>query len=319
MSITLHDVEVRHLSALRAVAEEGTFARAAERLGYTQSAVSQQISALERAVGSPLFERPGGPKPASMTAFGHRLLGHASSILDQISAAEADLDRFKAGRVGTISIGTYQSASVRILPDVLRLLRQDRPDLEIKLSEELDERVLIDQLLSRRLDATFMCHTAEDPRLRVVPLLEDPFVVVSPIGGPLDPEAVTVDPAQLEGQPLISDSLSSCSHMMESGLRRLGVEPNVVFRSHDNAAVQALVRSGVGLAVMPALAVDCNDPGVLIRRLDPPMAPRRIAMAVLADCELPPAVACLLELTVRVARQLTDASQLLTPPVQTTA
>ncbi len=89
--------------------------------------------------------------------------------------------------------------------------------------------------------------------------------------------------------------------MMERGLRRLGVEPQMVFRSQDNAAIQALVRSGVGLAVMPALTVDCNDPDVRIRRLEPPIPARQIGMAVLRDRDLPPAVSRLLELTVEVA------------------
>ncbi len=86
-----HGVEIRHLAALRAVAETGSFGRAAERLGYTQSAVSQQIATLEKAVGTRLVERPGGPRPISITEAGNVLLRHADGIVARLRAAQADL------------------------------------------------------------------------------------------------------------------------------------------------------------------------------------------------------------------------------------
>ena len=84
-------LEVRHLLALAAVTETGTFSRAAEELGYTQSAVSQQIGALERIVGTPVFERPGGPRPVRLTPAGEILLTHARAVLARVSSASADL------------------------------------------------------------------------------------------------------------------------------------------------------------------------------------------------------------------------------------
>src|SRR5881628_1016809 len=103
-------LELRHLTALRAVAEEGTFGRAAQRLGYTQSAISQQIAALERIVGEKLLERPGGPRAVSLTEAGHLLLRHADSIVARLDAAQADLQALRAGDAGTLRVGTFQSA-----------------------------------------------------------------------------------------------------------------------------------------------------------------------------------------------------------------
>ena len=89
-------VEIRHLAALRAVADEGTFGAAALRLGYAQSAISQQIAALERYVGHRLFDRPGGSRPVQLTRAGELLLGHAESIMSRLSAARIDLDSLGA-------------------------------------------------------------------------------------------------------------------------------------------------------------------------------------------------------------------------------
>lgn len=113
-------VEVRHLAALRAVAREGSFGGAALALGYTQSAVSQQIATLERAVGERLVERPGGPRRVSLTEAGAVLLRHAERIVAGMEAAWADVRAVASGEAGEIRVGTYQSVGARILPDVMR-------------------------------------------------------------------------------------------------------------------------------------------------------------------------------------------------------
>src|SRR5205823_7005645 len=109
-------VELRHFLALEAVSREGTFGKAAGALGYTQSAVSQQIAALERIVGQRLVERPGGPKPVSLTEAGRLLLTHAEAIAARISAAQADLNALGAGEAGTLRVGVFQSGGQRTLP-----------------------------------------------------------------------------------------------------------------------------------------------------------------------------------------------------------
>ena len=149
-------VELRHLVALRAVAAERSFGKAAGRLGYTQSAVSQQIAALERAVGERLFERPGGPKPVTLTRAGELLLGHAEGILDRVAAAEADLAGYRAGRAGHLTIGTFQSVSVEVLPVLLPRLRSVSPDLTVAMSEEDEQDELLRRLGIGELDLTFV-------------------------------------------------------------------------------------------------------------------------------------------------------------------
>ena len=116
-----------------------SFSRAAERLGYAQSAVSQQIAALERAVGLKLVERPGGPRPVSLTEAGEIVLRHADRLLARLGALRADLDQLVAGESGTIRVGTFQSAGARILPGVVREFRARWPEVRVEIREELDE------------------------------------------------------------------------------------------------------------------------------------------------------------------------------------
>src|SRR5437870_6327386 len=126
-------VELRHFLALEAVAREGSFGKAAAALGYTQSAVSQQIAALERIVGQRLIDRPGGPRPVSLTEAGRLLLGHAEGITARLQAAQADLEALGAGDAGLLRIGTYQSVGARILPTLLAGFKAAWPKVEITL------------------------------------------------------------------------------------------------------------------------------------------------------------------------------------------
>ncbi len=128
-------VEIRHFAALDAVAREGSFGRAADRLGYTQSAVSQQIATLEKIVGETLVERPGGPRAVSLTDAGELLLRHAEAIVARLDAARADITALRAGETGTLRVGTYQSIGARVLPGVMRRFLTDWPGIELGLSE----------------------------------------------------------------------------------------------------------------------------------------------------------------------------------------
>src|SRR6186997_2539609 len=120
-------LDLRHLVALKAIADEGTFGRAAEKLGYTQSAISQQIAALEKVVGGKLFDRPGGPRPVELTPLGSEVLDAARDLLNRVDAAGQRIDRFRSGEIGQITVGTFQSTSAAVLPLVIGRLRENFP------------------------------------------------------------------------------------------------------------------------------------------------------------------------------------------------
>lgn len=298
-------LELRHLMALQAVAAERSFGRAADRLGYTQSAVSQQIAALERIVQGRVFERPGGPKPVEITPLGSLLLEHATAILNRLEVASAEIQLLRAGRMGSITIGTFQSVSVRLLPHVFQALNAERPDLEIRLRELDETQILMAGLLDRTLDAAFLVEPVSREVFDVARVFEDPFVLLSPAGDDLaDRRRRSVPVGRLEGVPLISQFDAAHIRLVDGALRRAGIEPNVVFRSADNAAVQAMVRAGLGHAVVPSLAADPSDPDVLVRRLDPGIPSRVVVVATLRGRVHPPALSRFLELTDEAADRL---------------
>src|SRR5258707_8174116 len=158
-------VELRHLVALDAVGRHRSFNAAARELGYTQSAVSQQIAQLERVVGQKLVDRPGGPRRVDIADAGRLLLRHADAIVARLDAAQADMAAYAEGAAGPLRVGIYQSVGARILPPLLRRFRTEWPRVEVHGREETNADDLLRLLEHGELDLTF-------PHL---PLLEGPF------------------------------------------------------------------------------------------------------------------------------------------------
>jgi DNA-binding transcriptional LysR family regulator len=271
-------VEFRHLAALEAVARERSFGRAADALGYTQSAVSQQIAMLERLVGERLVERPGGPRPVTLTEAGTLLLRHAEAIVARLQAAQADLQALGEGRAGTLRVGSFQSVGARVLPELMRRYLAAWPEVDVHLRESSADDQLLALVERGELDVAFVMLPIPDGPFETVELLSDPYVLIAATGRELVTAART-RVADLAQESLIGYRLCRSSELAESALRLRGLEPNVIFRSDDNGTVQGLVAAGVGAAVVPRLAVDETDDRVAVRPLDPPLPPRLIGLA----------------------------------------
>ncbi len=311
---SLRNADIRQLRALQAVAREGSFGRAAAVLGFSQAAVSQQIAALEKALGTRLFDRPGGPRAAVLTPAGRLLVEHADAVLARLDVADRQLADLAAGVGGRLDVGTFQSASVALLPSVIADLRREAPALDITLHEQDVNADLLSGLLGDELDVAFVLGPVDDPRLDGTHLCFDPFVVVTPAeecsvptrrtrsrsGSTPHPASPVMPMARLDGYPVIAGNADdSCQVLIDDGLKARGVSPRYVFRSNDNAAIQAMVTARMGAAVMPLLAVDQDDPTIHIHPLDPPLAPREICVALRADRTHAPAALRLVELAVR--------------------
>jgi DNA-binding transcriptional LysR family regulator len=282
-------VELRHLAALQAVAQEGTFGRAAARLGYTQSAVSQQIAALERAVGCRLVERPGGPRAVSLTQAGELLLRHAEAIVARLRAAEADLAALADGAAGTLRVGTFQSAGARILPELMRRYVAQWPEVQVRLTEDNVDTDLLGAVERGELDLAFSTLPVPDRPVDARELVEDPWVLLVHAGSPLADHEGPLPLRELDGLPLISFSGCRTVHAMEESLRMRGIRLNVIFRSDHNDTVQALVATGFGAALVPSLVVDPGGDNVAVVQLGGRLAPRRVAIAWHRDRYLTPA------------------------------
>ena len=269
-------VEIRHFAALQALADEGSFGRAAQRLGYTQSAISQQIATLERIVGERLVERPGGPRPISLTEAGRLLLRHASSIVARIQAAQADLHALRAGESGMIRVGTFQSAGARVLPEIMRRFTERWPHVDVTLVELEDDAITV-AIERGEIDVGFVLLPVGDHPLDTVELLRDPYVLIGPAGSPL----AVAEPSlrRVADEPLVGFRDCEAVVPIEAAFRAEGLEPKWAFRSNDNPTVQALVAAGVGVAVMPRLTVNADDPRIAVVPLGDAVTPRVIGIA----------------------------------------
>jgi len=271
-------VELRHLAALEAIATEGTFGRAAEKLGYTQSAISQQIAMLERIIGERLIERPGGSRPVTFTEAGQILLRHAESIVARLQAAQADLAALSAGAAGSLTIGTIQSVGAKVMPEMLRRFRTTWPNVQIELRESHLDRELASMVERGELDVAFVQLPLENPSLETLQMLRDEYVLVtspdSPIGAGHRPTL-----REIAEQPLIGYRNCRATEILVDQLRATGREPHFVLRSDENGVVQGLAGAGIGVALVPRLAVDENDDSVRIVELGPRIAPRIVGIA----------------------------------------
>jgi DNA-binding transcriptional LysR family regulator len=298
-------VEVRHLAALRAVAEEGSFGAAAARLGYTQSAVSQQIATLERAVGERLIDRPGGPRRVSMTEAGRVLLRHAERVVAGMEAAWADLAALAAGDAGTIRVGTYQSVGARILPELMRRLVAQRPGLDIHLTESASDDELLDHLERGDLDLTFAVIPAGDGPFEAVELLRDPYRLMVAADSPLAAKGAA-ELRDLHDLPMIGFRHCVCGERVDGWLRDRGVHGRIVFRSDDNGTVQGLVGAGMAAALVPLLAADEHDEAIALLDIEGGVPDRRIAIAWHRDRALSPAARAFIALAQELCAELAE-------------
>jgi DNA-binding transcriptional LysR family regulator len=289
-------VELRHLIALEAVAREGTFGRAAVSLGYTQSAISQQIATLERIVGEKLIERPGGPRRVSLTEAGELLLRHGQAIVSRLSAAQADLDALANGQAGTLNVGVYQSVGEHILPRLMQRFVEEWPRVDVRLAEAANDIELLEQIERGDLDLTFADLPLPDGPFEYVEVLRDPYVLVAPteLETPEHPTLESVAELELIG-------FRHCRGLNQ--LEATAPEPlRFVFRSDHNGTVQGMVAAGFGVAVVPRLTVDEADDRVRVIELED-VPPRMIAVAWHRDRHRGPAARAFVELAQAVASE----------------
>ncbi|MEW2116934.1 LysR family transcriptional regulator [Streptomyces sp. NPDC005474] len=291
----MSDIELRHLATMAAVADEGSFGRAAARLGYTQSTVSQQIAALEKAVGGAVFDRPGGPKPVRITPLGTVVLTHGRELLAKAQAMAAAVERFRAGD-GRVDIGTFQSVSNALLPLVVRRLRDEHPGCDIRLFEEETDRPQVHELDLMFFDGRV------DGDVEHRKLLDDPYLLVARPGTFPDGPVRT---AQLDGVPMVAHPAVCDQARMEQALARRGVRPHVVCRTAGNETVLSMVRAGLGSAILPRLAVHSADVGsdasLSVHELRPGLPPREIFLLWQAHRTHSPLAARAIEIAVEVA------------------
>ena len=286
-------LELRHLVALEAVAAQGSFRRAAQALGYTQSAVSAQLAALEQIVGQQLVERPRRGRALQLTEAGEAVLVHGEQIGARIGALRADLESMRRRRV-VLRVGVYQSVAATVLPPLLRELSTAEPGLDVRLEEAGDDGVLLGLLERGDLDLAFAALPLEPGPFSAHELFAEPYRLLVPSDAPYA-SVESMPLRELDRLPLIDYRSVRSVHLTRTKLRAAGGSPHVAFRSDDNGTIHALVAAGVGVAVLPASSIDPSAHGVRAVSLDPPLPMRRLALVHHRDRAPAPAAGAFLE------------------------
>ncbi|MEV5008018.1 LysR family transcriptional regulator [Streptomyces sp. NPDC055692] len=297
-------IEARHLRVLRAVATTGSFSAAGRELGCTQPAVSQQMKALEAAVGTPLLVRAG--REMRLTQAGEALVRHATGILAGLTAAEEEIAAITGLRAGRVRLVSFPSGSSTLVPTALAALRAAHPGTRVSLEEaepprsvELLRQGDCDVALAFRYEgATGAGEGAgEWEDLVVRPLLTDRLVGLVPERHRLA-RAGSVAIGELAGEPWIA-GCPRCRGQLVQVCEGAGFTPRIDFATDDYPAVVGLVGAGLGVAVLPQLAVESVRPrGARTVELEPAVR-REIVALTLPDLAQVPAVAATLEELVR--------------------
>jgi DNA-binding transcriptional LysR family regulator len=290
---------------LKEVAYRGSFSAAAEALSYTQSAVSQQIAALESETGMALVERH--PRGVSLTAAGQTLVGHAEGILARLDAAEASLSAIAGLRGGRLRVASFSTAGATLMPLAIATFRSAYPDVELTLAEGEPEEI-VPRLRAGELDLALLFEfTGESPLqqdMTRTELLDDPLYLALPRRHPLVAKG-RLRLADLAEEAWVQTSRSSpCARHVVRSCHAAGFEPRVAFESDDYQTVQGLVAAGVGVALIPELALSMLREDIVIRSLAPAPPVRQVIAAAPAGARLVPAAPAMLGMLEQAARSL---------------
>ena len=296
-------IDVKRLRVLHAVSQHGSFSAAAEALSYTQSAISQQIAALERETGSVLVER--SARGIRMTDAGEALVRHADAILTRLTDAEAELEAIAGLRGGRIRLASFSTAGSTFVPQAIATFHDRYPDVEISLKES-DPEESVPLLKAGQLDIAilFEPHGAGDlTDTEQVHLLEDPMSVVLPQDHPLASKA-KVRLKDLDDEAFVQTTANCpCGTIVLDHCRAAGFEPKVAFESDDYLTVQGLVAAGVGVALIPALGLAAYRPDVAIRPIAGATPKRKIFAVTLPGGTRAPATQAMLDVLAEAARR----------------
>ena len=281
---------LRELRAVLAVAELGSFRQAAAELGYTQSALSHQVSALEAALGLPLFHRPGGRAQVRLTPAGQAVCRRARRVLTEVEAVAADAEESERGASVRLRVGVSQTAAAEIMPSALYAFRGEHPGVEVVLieaDETGDFAGAREALRKGDLDLAFSGDPEPDEFVEAVPLLEDPWVILTRRDSAIaELERPGFD--VLHGLDLVAWTHRWRTQLkLEEAWERRGIAPKIVYRTDDNLALQRLVAAGLGHACIGRLAARrAVDPALTWLSPREPLTPRQIVLCYPRDRQM---------------------------------
>jgi len=274
-------IDSRRLRVLLYVARTGSLAGAASALGYTPSAVSQQIRTLEREVGATVLERRG--RTVALTEPGRVLVRHAARVVEELGVAQAEVEAITGLRAGVLRFGWFSTAGALLVPRAIARFRTSHPDVELVL-EEGDPDACAHALRAGTLDLAVLYEFRLDPPLpadlRLTPLLEDRLRIA------LAPSHRLARRKRIRLAELARESwIQGVRHgatvaTLPAACRESGFEPRIAFQTDDPMAWQGLVAAGVGVGVIPELTLPIARNDIVVRELDAPSLVRRVSSAM---------------------------------------
>ncbi|MFK8025613.1 MAG: LysR family transcriptional regulator [Ilumatobacter sp.] len=253
------ELTLQHLRLLREVARQSTITAAADALGYTRSAVSQQLMGLERSTGVAVLERVG--RNVRLTDAGRVLVRHADEVLTGVEAAEAALEAAAGDVRGLVEIGIYESIAAPFLAPLVTQMSNDHPQMTIR-SREIEPEDALDALLHGDLDLAFTLDYAHDSAVRQpdvmrTPIAHEHFVAVTLAD---DRRPGRVDLATLAERPFIAPSPDTgCGRAVVAACRQAGFEPDIVHQVDAYPTALDLVAAGLGVAVVPRFSATPDE------------------------------------------------------------
>ena len=302
-------LDVRRLRLLRELAHRGTIAAVADALAFTPSAVSQQLSALEREAGLPLLERTG--RRVVLTPAGRTLVRHAEAVLEQLERAAAELAHARHGLAGQLRIGTFASAARTMIPAALVALAERHPGLEPMLSE-IDPAGVADALRAGELDVALIHEydfvaSRSESGVATAPLCSERMYLASSMAHPASPDMSrgASEPSSAAAPDGVAAAIGAwraapwitatpgtmCHEMTIRACQAAGFAPYVRHRVDYFGAVLALVASGQGVALVPELGLTDPLPSGVV--LTPVPMSRRTKIAFRSGADGHPAVAAI--------------------------
>ena len=300
-------LNVARLNVFREVIERGSFSDAADALSYSQSAVSQAIAALEAEMGAPLIERSrGGVRP---TAAGAALAAHVGGILARMETAEDEIAAIAAGRGGHLRTASFPTAGATLMPQAIAGFRASHPGVEVTLAEGEPEEIG-PRLRAGEFDLALLFEFEGvgdrlTAGLRRFDLLEDPLHLALPSGASVWPSAARRPRlADLRDESWVQTSATSpCARHVVRSCHAAGFEPRVSFESDDYVTVQGLVAAGVGVGLIPQLALSTVRDDIEVRALRPSSPVRRVFAAMPRAAAVTPALATMLDILREAAKK----------------
>jgi DNA-binding transcriptional LysR family regulator len=298
-------LDVKRMRVLKEVAARGSFSGAADALSYTQSAVSQQIAALEREAGTILVER--SARGVRLTDAGTALVAHADAILARLDAAERELEAIAGLRGGHLRLVAFPSAGASLMPLAVAEFRSRHPAVELTL-EPAEPAEAMDALRGGQCDVALSLEASFEPfeseAIAKTPLLDDPMFLVLPGDHPLahKPNLRLED---LADESFIQGAIGTCpdTRILLRAANAAGFEPRIAFQSNDYTAIQGFIAAGVGMGLIPDLALVSVRDDIVIRDLGPQAPSRGVFAATLAGAYQSPAASAMLDILVEVGRQ----------------